>query len=155
MISWISLKVFFSRSQVEDLICDSTNDAVAPKRAAPSAWSFIFAAPRYFPLRTFRDNQIAERSTANPRFRPNFGEFMFFMPPESNRLPKLLLLSFKRNRTVKPPKRKLLMTLIMRVYAHTRTCIHMDYVLHLTYTNRWINFVQDTHRYPRGSRDWT
>jgi len=26
----------------------------------------------------------------------------------------------KRNRTVKPPKRKLLMTLIMRVYAHTR-----------------------------------
>lgn len=26
----------------------------------------------------------------------------------------------KRNRAVKPPKRKLLMTLIMRVYAHTR-----------------------------------
>lgn len=30
----------------------------------------------------------------------------------------------KRNRTVKPPKRKLLMTLIMRVYAHTRACTY-------------------------------
>jgi len=60
----------------------------------------------------------------------------------------------KRNRTVKSPKRKLLMTLIMRLYAHTH--VHTDYVLHLTYTNRWINFVQDTHRYTRAdSRDWT
>jgi len=73
MISWISLKVFFSRWQVGDLIYDySTNDAAAPKRVAPFARNSVFALLWYFLLRTFRDNQIAKWSTANLRLSTEF-----------------------------------------------------------------------------------
>lgn len=116
MISWISLKVFFSHSQIEDIL-STTRQTMQSLQNELLHSGGVFAAPWYFPLRTFRDNQIAERLIrAFDRISENLCSSCL-----------LNLTDFrsyycypKRNRTVKPPKRKLLMTLIMRVYTHTR-----------------------------------